>query len=174
MFSSTHGSRRSNSHTRKTYCVGCGTYIDSVPRELCNTLEATRSATITKRKLDIATRMMLEQVSRLSDGNYDQSAMVQLFLDCVDCETEPSTAFVSFRKQSMHFNGNKTLSVRVVDPRADDGVWAIVDDGCNTCCNGGMWRQMAETKMKILGFHPAWLHRKAIIFNCVGTSTTSA
>ena len=28
--------RGSNAHTRKTYCVDCGTYIDSVPREIYN------------------------------------------------------------------------------------------------------------------------------------------
>ena len=88
--------RESNAHTRKTYCVDCGTYIDSVPREIFNALEATRSAslnrneeladwvsrdtTITKQQIDLATRMMLEQLSRLSDGDYEQSVMVQLFL----------------------------------------------------------------------------------------------
>ena len=77
--------RRSNAHTRKTHCVDCGTYIDSVPREIYNALEATRSAssnrneeladrvsrdtTITKQQIDLATRLMLEQVSRLSDGD---------------------------------------------------------------------------------------------------------
>ena len=91
--------RGSNAHTRKTYCVDCGTYIDSVPRKIHTALEATRSAssnrneeladpvsrstTTKKQQIDLATRMMLEEVSRLSDGNYDQSVMVQLFLDCV-------------------------------------------------------------------------------------------
>ena len=104
---------------RKTFCVDSGTYIDSVPREIFNAIEATRSAssnrneeladrvsretTITKQPIDHATRMMLEQVSRLSDGDYEQSVMVQLFLDCVDCATASSTAFVSFREQPMHF-----------------------------------------------------------------------
>ena len=114
--------RRSNAHTRKTYCVDCGTYIDAVPREIYNALEATRSAssnrneeladrvsrdtTITKQPIDLATRLMLEQVSRLSDEDYDQSVMVQLFLDYVDRTTASSTAFVSFREQPMHFNDN--------------------------------------------------------------------
>ena len=31
----------------------------------------------------------------------------------------------------MHFKDNQTLSLRVVDPIADEGVWAIIDDGCN-------------------------------------------
>ena len=106
MFSSTHGSQGSNAHTRKTHCVDCGTYNNSAPREIYNVLEATRSSsnrdeelanrvlkdtTITKRQLDLATRLMLEQVSRLSGWNYEQSAMVQLFLDCVDRATQPST-----------------------------------------------------------------------------------
>ena len=43
-----------------------------------------KDTTITKRQLDLAMRMMLEQVSRLSDGDYEQSLVVQLFLDCVD------------------------------------------------------------------------------------------
>ena len=115
--------RGSDAHTRKTYCVDCGTYIDSVKREIYNVLEATRSAssnrdeelanrvlkdmTITKRQLDLATRMMLEQVSCVPDGDYEQLAIVQLFLDCVDRATEPSTAFVSFREQPMHLTITK-------------------------------------------------------------------
>ena len=116
---------------------------------------------------------MLEQVSRLSDGDYEQSAMVQLFLDCVDRATVSSTAFVSFLEQPVHFNDNQNTELRVVDPIADDGVWAIVDDGCNSCCHVELWRQNAETNMNVLGLHPIWLHRKATTFIGVGTSTTS-
>ena len=77
--------RESNAHTRKTYCVDCEIYIESVPREIFNAVEAKRSAssnrngeladrvsrdtTITKQQIVLATRMMLEQVSRLSDGD---------------------------------------------------------------------------------------------------------
>ena len=101
--------RESNAHTRKTYCVDCVSYINSVPREIFNALEATRSAssnrneeltdrvsrdtTITKQQVDLATRMMLEQVSRMPDGDYEQSMMVQLFLNFVDRATASSTAF---------------------------------------------------------------------------------
>ena len=110
--------RESNAHTRKTCCVGCGTCIDSVPREIFNALGTTRSAssnrndeladrvtkdtTITKQQVDLSTRMMLDQISRLSDGDYEQSMAIQLFLDCIDLATTPSTAFVSFREQPMH------------------------------------------------------------------------
>ena len=99
--------------------------------------------------------------------------MVQLFLDCVDRATERSTAFVSFRERLMHFDDKQTLILRVVDTVADDGVWEIIDDGCNRCCHGEVWRQNAEAKMQALGFHPIWLHRKATTSNGVATSTTS-
>ena len=52
----------------------------------------------------------------------------------------------------------------MVDPIADEGVWAIIDDGCNSCCDGEVWRQNVETMMKVLGLHPMWLHGKAPIF----------
>ena len=181
--------RGSNAHTRKTYCVDCRTFNDSVPREIFNALEATRSAssnrdeeladqvskdtTITKQQIDLATRMMLEQVSRVSDGDYEQSMRVQLFLDCVDRATASSTACVSFGEQPMQIKDNQTLNLRVVDPIVHEGVWSIIDDGCNSCCHGEVWRQNAETKMKALGFHPFWLHRNATTFNSVGTSKTS-
>ena len=84
--------RGSNGHTKKTYCVDCGTYIDSVPRDIYN--ESSRASsnrdkelanrvlkdtTITKRQHE--TSMMLEQVSCLSDGDCEQSAsaIFQLF-----------------------------------------------------------------------------------------------
>ena len=42
-----HTDHRRATHTtrtRQTYCVDCGTYIDSVPREILNAIKATRSA----------------------------------------------------------------------------------------------------------------------------------
>ena len=73
---------------------------------------------------------MLEQVSRLSDGDHEQSTMLQLHLDCVDRAVESTTAFVSFREQPMYSEDNQTLSLRVVDPISDDCVWATIDDWC--------------------------------------------
>ena len=97
---------------------------------------------------------------------------IQLFLDCIDRATVPSTAFVSFREQPMHLNDNETLSLRVVDPIADESVWSIIDDESNSCCHGGFWRQNAESKMNMFCLRPICLHRKATTFNGVGTSTT--
>ena len=70
----------------------------------------------------------------------------------------------------MQFNDHQTLNLRVVDPAADEGVWAIADDGCNSCSHG---QQNAETKMKVWGLRPTCLYRKATISNGVGTSTTN-
>ena len=133
----------------------------------------TKDTTITKQRLDLATRMMLDQMSRLSNGDYEQSMAIQLFLDCIDRATAPSTACVSFREQPTHFNDNHTLNLRVVDPIADEGVWAMIDDGCISCCHGDVWRQNAEAKMKVSRLQPIWVHRKATTFDGVGTSTTS-
>ena len=96
--------------------------------------------------------MMLDQISRLSDGDHEQSIAIQVFLDCIDRATTPSTAFVWFRQQPMHFNDNHIQSLRVVDPIADEGVWAIKDDGCNSCCHGEVWRQNADAKKKVSQF----------------------
>ena len=179
--------RGSNACTRKTSSTDCGTYIDSVPRKVFTVIEATRSTsqnrnnefadrvsrdtTITNQQIDLATRVMMEQVSRLSDKDYEQSLTVQLSLDGIDRATASSTAFALFREKPMHVNDNQTLNLRVVDPIADV-VWAIIGDGCNSCCHGEVWRQNAGTKMKVLGLRPIWLHRKATTFNGVGTSTT--
>ena len=72
----------------------------------------------------------------------------QLFLDCVDRAAASSSAFVSFREHPVH----QTLNSREVDPIADERVWAMKDDGCNRCCHREVWRQNAETKMKVWAF----------------------
>ena len=62
---------------------------------------ASRDTTITKQQIDRATRMMMEQVSRLPDKDYEQWMMVQPFLDCIDRATASSTAFVPKKKPSI-------------------------------------------------------------------------
>ena len=59
--------RESNAYTRKTCCVDCGTYIDSVPREIFNALEATRSAS-SNRSEELADRE-LGMTKRVRDGS---------------------------------------------------------------------------------------------------------
>ena len=120
-----------------------GTYIDSVLRKIYDACKATRSTPsncdggladhVSKRQPDLATRMMLEQASRTSKGDYEPSALLRLSLGCIDRAVEPITEFVSVRERSVHSGDFQTLSVRDVDPTAYDGVRAIIDDGCNSC-----------------------------------------
>ena len=96
---------REATHTRKTCCVDCGTYIDSVPRDICKAASSNRDedlanrvlqdTTITKRQLDFATWLMMEQISRLSDEDDEQSAIVPLFL--IALTAQPSHQLHSFR-----------------------------------------------------------------------------
>ena len=54
----------------------------------------------TEQQLDLATRMVLEQVLLMSDGDYKQSTMHQLPLHYVDGTAELNTAFASIREPS--------------------------------------------------------------------------
>ena len=96
-------------HTREY----CGTYIDSVPREICNVLEVTRSASSNRSEECVSCiegHDDHEATNRSCDKDdvgtgltfvrwgYDQPVMVQLFMDCVDRATSSSTALVSIRE----------------------------------------------------------------------------
>ena len=166
----------------RIFCADHGTYIDSVLREIYDAYEAARSTSshcgggladrVPKRQPDLATRMMLEQASFSSNcGDYEQSTILQLSLGCIDRAVESITKFVSVRERSTHSEDDITLSLRDVDSTADDGVWAILDDGCNSCSRSKAWRQNAEAKMKVFGLHPISLHKKATTFNGTGRST---
>ena len=99
--------------------------------------------------------------------------MVQLFLDCIDRATASSKALFHSKNSPCFPKTIKTLHLRVVDAIAEEGVWAMKDDGCNCCSHGEDWRRNAEAKMNILGLHTFWIYRKATTFNGFGTSTTS-
>ena len=141
-------------HTKGIYCADHGTFIDSVLREIYDAYKAARSRPsncdgdpahhVLKRQPDLATKMMSEQASLSSNGNYEQSTILLLSLDCIDQAVEPITEFVLVRERSMHSEDNQTLCSRDVDPTAYDGVWAIIDDGCNSCCRGEVWRRSKD------------------------------
>ena len=59
-----------------------------------------KDTTIMKRQLDLAARMMLEQVSLLSNGDYKQSTMFQVSIGLRAAES--TSAFVSIRERPMH------------------------------------------------------------------------
>ena len=61
-----------------------------------------------------------------------------------------------------------TTSLRVVDPLTDDGIWAVVDEGCNSCTHSEVWRKNLEMKCDKLGFKPVQLNTKVTQFTGVG------
>ena len=77
--------------------------------------------------------MMLERDSFSSTGDCEPSTVLQLFLDCIHRTVESITEFVSVRERVMHFEITKTLSLRDVDSTADDGAWAIINNGWKSC-----------------------------------------
>ena len=42
--------------------------------------------------------------------------------------------------------------LRYVDPIQDKHVWAIIDEGCNSCCHGELWATNAKEKLRKLGY----------------------
>ena len=146
---------------RKVWCAE--TDIDSVLREIHDAYEAACSTSsncdgefadrVPKRQPDLATRMMLEQASVSSNGDYEQSTIFQFSLDCIDRAVESITELVSIRERPMHSEDNQTPSLRAVDLVAYDDDRAIIDDGCNSCSHNRAWRQNTAAKMKVLGLH---------------------
>ena len=164
------GLRKKSPHTKGMNCADNETCIDSVLREIYDTHKAAlpmpsnrdgvlanyvpKDSVKTKRQPDLATRRMLEQASPSSNGDYEQSTTFQFHLDCIDRAVESITELVSIRVRCRYSDDNHTLSLRDVDPTAYDGVWAIVDDGCNSCSHNRARRQNAAAKTKVLGLHP--------------------
>ena len=63
--------------------------------------------------------------------------------------------------------------LRVVDMMNDDGVWAILDEGCNMTCHSRSWRQNAEQKLLNLGFTMEALEARKE-YNGVGATATKS
>ena len=63
---------------------------------------------------------------------------------------------------------SETQRHRVVDPLRDEGVWAILDDACNSCCHGSAWRKNAEVKWKAKGFKCILIDARPRNFGGVG------
>lgn len=63
-----------------------------------------------------------------------------------------STAFVSATGRD---------SVPVTDPHKDDGIWAVLDDGCNNNTHGARWSQNAQMKLNQEKVNKHWEHRRS-------------
>jgi hypothetical protein len=55
----------------------------------------------------------------------------------------------------------------------DEGVWAIVDEGANSCCHGDEWRRNAEDKIYNKGFRFNAVHHRATEFKSIGNRRTT-
>ena len=64
-------------------------------------------------------------------------------------------------------------NLREVDILEDDGVWAILDEGCNTTCHSKEWRVNAEKKLLAKGFTMEYCHSEKS-YNGVGGTATKA
>ena len=89
--------------------------------------------------------------------------------------TRPTGRFSSLEQVSavVYHRELQAVNIPIIDPYTDPGVWAIVDDGCNSCCFSDAWKQNADWKWRIKGFAAYLKSSVATSFNGVGTSTTA-
>ena len=60
-----------------------------------------------------------------------------------------------------------------MDPFEDEGVWAIVDDACNSCTHSLPWRLNAEEKWRKKGFQAYLKNSKSTKFTGVGSAPST-
>ena len=82
-----------------------------------------------------------------------------------------NNALVAARTECHAEKQNNKL--RVVDPFEDEGVWAIVDDGCNSCTHSDYWHNNAISKWEKLGFMSFLKHDRTTSFKGVGERVTT-
>ena len=103
-----------------------------------------------------------------SDANL-KKACAEAYKNKVNFELKPAP-----EDYTKHFHKEASPTHhRVVDPFEDEGVWAIVDDGCNSCTHSKEWRLNAEEKWKKLGFKCYMSDSKTTKFTGIGTSATT-
>ena len=59
-----------------------------------------------------------------------------------------------------------------VDIYEDPGIWAVLDEGCNSTCHGEQWARNAEMKLNKLGYRVRWINRDPKTYKGVGQSRT--
>ena len=206
--------RGSNKQVRKTYCLDCGTYIDSVSQAVVKSISEDPDKTqvwvsteeramldrvgehdtIRRDEIVAAAQMMLIEAQQLDGGDYTLLSIGNMFIDCADrvladrkppapsapaasaAPTVPAAMTFSRERNALVATLHKdrsTTSLRVVDPYADPHVWAIVDDGCNSCTHSDAWRINAEEKWKKLGFKCYVKDKKITTFSGVGSAPST-
>jgi len=154
--------------------------------------------TISREQIVCAAELMLAESRRLLPGEYSLLSIGKMFIDCADRaitspspimpvperrrprETSPApspTAMVmTLEKEALVatlHKDNCPTNLRVVDPFTDAGVWALVDDGCNSCTHSDAWRLNAEEKWNKLGFSSYLKDSKITKFTGVGSAPST-
>ena len=90
----------------------------------------------------------------------------------VDETTGEPIAFYGFKafknNEEVFHRDLQPTHLPVIDTRLHEGVWALIDEGCNTCCHGELWRKNAEMKFRRLGFTPTLETEKESEFKGIG------
>ena len=185
--------RGSTKDVLRTYCKDCGTYIDVVSQELAKEMKAQQHevtpeeqalfdrvvnhSSISKEQVVKAAEIMLAEARRLDAGSYSMTSVGNLFIDCADRAliiptAMPATIVSKDALVAVHKDRQAT-HLRVVDPFNDPGIWAVVDDGCNSCCHSTLWHEDAKRKWRKLGMQSYLISSQPTKFNGVGQSTTA-
>eukprot|EP00959_Pyramimonas_sp_CCMP1952_P252810 5281420-Pyramimonas_sp.AAC.1 len=56
--------------------------------------------------------------------------------------------------QNVSIEGAALFKFRTVDVFKDEGVWIVLDEGCNSRCRGKAWALDAGQKLENLAFYP--------------------
>eukprot|EP00959_Pyramimonas_sp_CCMP1952_P038476 805325-Pyramimonas_sp.AAC.1 len=62
--------------------------------------------------------------------------------------------------QNVSTEGLALSKFRTVDVFSGDGVWAVLDEGCTSCCRGKAGAHNAGDKFEKMDFFPEWSHRQ--------------
>ena len=92
--------RGSNKHVRKTFCIDCGTYMDSVSRDLAKELQdenpwrskeeqilidsVSDHEHISREQAIWAAKMLVVDCEQLEPGDYTMLSLANMFIDCRD------------------------------------------------------------------------------------------
>ncbi len=149
--------------------------------------------TVTRSELMLAIRRLHDEVAALEEGSYRLADACHLFLDNVDNAAETlrgqerhseqssagatagdeSVAHMALKERTKMMPEIQAMNLRVVDPYEDDGIWAIVDEGCNSSAHGKSWRENAERKLAVLGFKVQKMNSKVHNYSGIGATKTT-
>ena len=175
--------RGSSSSMSRIWCMQCNTFISEMPQELrrernqiakavaSSNESVVRAANnlqeqaLVKLEKGEALACLEETMKRVRAGGPTIRAtdLIKELQDCVDGFSErASTALVSVCYQGKEDDQpmmpvrDLEGDLRVVDLLEDEGIWAVLDEGCNTTCHSKAWRLNAEEKYLKMGYCVEW------------------